>query len=212
MSKVSIQTLLNRYTQILSEIPDAYFEVECLLAHLLTVDRLFLKKNPDILIEPSVQKTLNQQVLERKAGKPLAYIIGKKAFWTFQLTVTPAVLVPLADTECLVEMILQTLPERLPHPVVDLGTGSGAIALALATERPLWKIIATDLSKDALLVAKKNAHNLSITNIDFYEGSWFEPLKEKGLFSAIVSNPPYIPESDPHLLHPSLQMEPYSAL
>jgi release factor glutamine methyltransferase len=194
------------------QIPDPYFEAECLLASVLKVDRLFLKKNPKFVVEHLVQEMMLNRVNARKEGSPLAYIIGKKAFWTFDLEVTPAVLIPRADTERLVEVVLEQLPEKLPYPVLELGTGSGAIALALAIERPQWQIVATDKSEAALAVAKKNAKRLQQHNIHFRQGDWFDAVKGEGLFSAVISNPPYIASSDPHLEQPALQAEPYGAL
>ncbi len=194
------------------QIPDPYFEAECLLASVLTVDRLFLKKNPKWVVEPVVQEMMDKGVNARKEGMPLAYVVGKKAFWTFDVQVTPDVLIPRADTERLVEVVLAQLPEKLPYPVLELGTGSGAIALALAIERPQWQIVATDKSEAALALAKKNAKRLQQQHIRFRQGDWFDAVKGAGLFSVIISNPPYIAHDDPHLAQPALQAEPYGAL
>jgi len=191
---------------------DAHFEAECLVADVLKVDRLFLKKNPEKKIDPALYATLQRHILKRKQGIPLAYIIGKKAFWTFEVTVTPDVLVPRSETECLVETVLTWLPQDLTYPVVELGTGSGIIAIALAKERPRWRILATDQSLSALEVAQANAKRLGCSNITFYQGDWFLPIQSLGPFAAIISNPPYIASSDPHLLDPALKAEPRAAL
>ena len=182
------------------------------MAFVLKVDRLFLKKNPQDLVAVLAEQAMHDCVHARKEGRPLAYIVGKKSFWTFDLEVTPDVLIPRADTERLVEVVLEKLPESLPYPVLELGTGSGAIALALAFERPQWHIIATDKSEGALKVAADNAKRLQRSNIRFCQGDWFDAVKDMGPFSAVLSNPPYIAKSDPHLQAVALQAEPYNAL
>jgi release factor glutamine methyltransferase len=214
MSDMTIEQIIKISAQFLSrfQIPNPYFEAECLLAFILTVDRLFLKKNPLFPVDAFVQKTMHNGINARTEGRPLAYIIGKKAFWTFDLQVTPAVLIPRADTERLVEIVLEKLPKILPYPVLELGTGSGAIALALAAERPQWQIIATDRSAAALEVAMNNAKRLQQSNIHFCQGDWFAAVEGMGPFSAVVSNPPYIAASDAHLEASALKAEPYEAL
>jgi release factor glutamine methyltransferase len=149
--------------------------------------------------------------LERRArGEPLAYIVGKRGFWTLALTVTPAVLVPRPETELLVERALALRPEPTGQ-VVDLGTGSGAIALALASERPRWQVTATDVSPDALEVARRNAADLGLRNVELVGGSWFEQLGERR-FHLVVSNPPYIGPEEPEMGSPALRYEPRNAL
>lgn len=154
--------------------------------------------------------------LKRRAdGEPLAYLIGDKEFFGLPLRVSPDVLVPRPDTETLVHWALDTL-DRLTHPlpgspltVADLGTGSGAIALAIASARPDTDVCAVDFSPGALAVARDNAHRLGLHHVRFAQGSWFEPLNERR-FHLVVSNPPYIAEGDAHL--PALRHEPISAL
>jgi release factor glutamine methyltransferase len=150
-------------------------------------------------------------MIERRAvGEPLAYITGRKDFWSLSLSVTPAVLVPRPETELLVERALELRAEPLGR-VADLGTGSGAIALALASERPEWQVVATDLSEAALAVARANAAALHLGRVEFLQGSWFEPLEDRE-FHLIVSNPPYVAEGDPALLDAALAHEPRTAL
>src|SRR5699024_59121 len=136
-------------------------------------------------------------------GEPLAYIIGHCGFWTLDLAISPAVLVPRPDTETLVATTLAKLPQEHCH-VIDLGTGSGAIALALASERPRWQITASDASGAALACARHNAVQLQLTQVRFVQGRWLQPFAGKR-FDAIVSNPPYVATGDPHLTAPALR-------
>lgn len=215
-NKVTIHTALTHGRTRLSATETALLDAELLLAHALNTDRLFLKKSPEYLLSASVWQTYQTLLQERQAGRPIAYLLGTKSFWQFELTVTPDVLIPRPETECLVEAVLRVLPKSLlkslAHSVLELGTGSGAIALALAYERPDANIIATDVSLAALAVAKDNAVKVDL-QIQFVHSDWFEQLKDQGPFLVIVSNPPYIAADDPHLITPTtLQYEPYGAL
>lgn len=149
-------------------------------------------------------------ISRRVRGEPLAYITGEREFWSQPLRVTPAVLVPRPETELLVERGLALGPPGSAE-VLDLGTGSGAVALALASERPDWQVTATDASAAALAVAQDNARSLGLANCRFVAGHWFEPLAGRR-FGLIVSNPPYIAPGDAALLAPALQHEPPAAL
>jgi len=202
-----------RRLQTHSETPA--LDAELLLAKALGVDRLFLKTWPHHHLTENQASAFDIDVDARVAGKPIAYLLGKKSFWQQELMVSEAVLVPRPETECLVEAVLAASPTTLAHPVLDLGTGSGAIALALALERPEWTVIAVDKSEAALAVAKKNAATYLRNNqsrIRFYVGDWFEPVKHLAPFSIIVSNPPYLSETDPHLRDATLRQEPRQAL
>jgi release factor glutamine methyltransferase len=184
-------------------------DAELLLAHALGAPRSRLKAHPE---EPVGEPTLSgfhQLVMRRAVGEPLAYLLGTKEFWTLRLNVNASVLIPRPETELLVERALEVLDADSPRTVVDLGTGSGAIALALASERPAWKVTATDSSPHALAVARANARALQLTRIEFVEGSWFEPLAGRR-FDLIVSNPPYIGAGEPELF--TLRFEPKAAL
>lgn len=166
-----------------------------------------LKAFPETVLSPAqtaVFETLSRRYRE---GEPLAYILGEQGFWSMMLKVTPDVLIPRPDTECLVEAVLELGKDRIWR-VADLGTGSGAIALSLAQEHPQWSIIATDASPAALAVARANAETYQFPNIEFRLGSWFEPLDCR--FHCIVSNPPYIADDDSHMN--DLGQEPRSAL
>jgi len=142
------------------------------------------------------------------AGEPLAYLTGEREFWSLALTVTPAVLIPRPETELAVERCL-ALHDASPAAILDLGTGSGAIALALAVERPRWRIMATDFDAGALQVARGNAAQLGLQNVYFEHGDWFEPLRGRQ-FDLIISNPPYVAAGDPALQ--ALRYEPAAAL
>jgi release factor glutamine methyltransferase len=148
-------------------------------------------------------------VARRLSGTPVAYLTETREFWSMSLRVTPAVLVPRPETETLVEQLLALAPAESAHSVLDLGTGSGAIALAIARERPGWHVTASDISPDALAVAQNNALNLEISNIEWRLGSWFDPLPGRR-FDFIVGNPPYVAAADPLLA--ALSAEPLLAL
>jgi len=184
-------------------------EAEILLAHLLDKNRSWLiAHDTDVLDEQSVTafKALEQRRLN---GEPSAYITGIREFWSLPLKVNATTLIPRPDTELLVEQVLLKIPENQSLKILDLGTGSGAIALAIASERPCAQIIATDFSAEALGIAQENAENLSLHNIHFIQSHWYQAIPEQG-FDFIVSNPPYIAADDPHL--DTLGYEPITAL
>jgi release factor glutamine methyltransferase len=186
----------------------APLDAQLLLARATGRPRALLLAHGESGVTPAQQTQFRAECARRAAGEPLAYIEGHKEFWSLDLHVTPDVLVPRPETELLVELALQRLPEgRLQ--VADLGTGSGAIALALAHERPQWQVIAVDASAAALSVARGNAARLGLGNIRFLHGSWCEPLGDLHC-DAILSNPPYVAATDPAL--DALRHEPRSAL
>jgi release factor glutamine methyltransferase len=186
-------------------------DAEILLAHVLGVSRARLRSHPEETPDHAAATHYRELVSRRAGGEPLAYILGTKDFWTLRLSVSPAVLVPRPETELLVERAL-ALCDRGTARVADLGTGSGAIALALASERPGWRIVATDISDAALTVARTNAARLGLAAVvEFLQGSWFEPLRGRK-FDLIVSNPPYIRADDPALHSLGLKHEPQNAL
>jgi release factor glutamine methyltransferase len=185
-------------------------DAELLIMHVFGTTRARLRSHPEVIGNEAGTKRYFALLKRRATGEPLAYIVGKKDFWSLQLSVTPAVLVPRPETELLVERALALRPQHIAR-VVDLGTGSGAIALSLASERPNWQVTATDASADALAVARANAKSLGLTRVEFVLGSWLEPLAGRS-FNLIVSNPPYIAARDPAMQSPALRHEPSQAL
>ena len=188
----------------------ADLDAQVLLAHALAIPRAQLRSHPEAPADPQRIPHYLALIERRAAGEPLAYLTGWREFWSLTLAVNPAVLVPRPETELLVERALALRPAAEGR-VADLGTGSGAVALALASERPRWQITATDLSGAALAVARANAARLAITTLTFRAGSWFEPLGAEA-FDLIVSNPPYVAAEDPALASAALAHEPRLAL
>lgn len=161
------------------------------------------------LTGPQLQQ-LEELLIRRVRGEPIAHLVGEREFWSLPLRVSPSTLIPRPDTECLVEQALARMPAA-PCSVLDLGTGTGAIALAIASERPDCEIIALDLIPEAVELAHSNADRLGITNVKVLQSDWFSALNTQR-FSAIVSNPPYIDRDDPHLAQGDVRFEPLSAL
>ncbi len=188
------------------------FDAEALLAHALDKDRSFFHAWPEQEIEHQALEQFQQLVKRRATGEPLAYLTGWREFWSLLLQVSPATLIPRPDTELLVEQALEKTPTDVDWRIADLGTGSGAIALAIASERPNCHVVATDISTEALAVAQANARRLNINNIEFRQGSWHEALQQDERFQLIASNPPYIDADDKHLQHDGLPHEPQNAL
>lgn len=186
-------------------------DAECLLAHALDKPRSWLFAHAHDPVSAADQVSFVRMLERRTAGEPVAYLTGTRGFWTLDLAVTPATLVPRPETELLVELALARIPVDGDARIADLGTGSGAIALAIAKERPLSSVVATDASDAALDVARANARSNGIGNVEFRHGDWFVPLARE-VFDLIASNPPYIALGDPHLGEGDLRFEPASAL
>lgn len=186
-------------------------DAECLLCHVLQTSRTTLYRAPETALNPKQHHQYQQLLNQRLLGHPIAYLIGQRDFWTLTLQVTPATLIPRPETEQLVELTLQQLGNKPHARILDLGTGSGAIALALAVEKPQWQIIATDYSASAIAVARGNATRLAISNVSFIVSDWFDNLTPQR-FDAIIANPPYIADDDPHLTMGDLRFEPSMAL
>ena len=189
----------------------ARLDAELLLAHILEQTRAYLGAHREVCPTPELVGRYQDFIRRRAQGEPIAYLTGEREFWSLPLSVTPDVLVPRPETELAVERCLALYGMR-PANVADLGTGSGAIALALAHERPTWQIVATDRSDAALQVAQRNAARLGLRGIRFARGDWLKALTSTGRPSLdlIVSNPPYVAAGDPHLI--DLKYEPALAL
>lgn len=182
-----------------------------LLCHVLDKPRSYLLTWPERELDAAQQIQFNELLAKRIEGQPVAYIVGEREFWSLPLEVAPATLIPRADTERLVELALEKIP-AIDGDILDLGTGTGAIALALASEFPKRRVIGIDLQPQAQQLATRNGQKLNLTNASFLQGSWFEPLDDKAEFACIVSNPPYIDKMDPHLAQGDVRFEPLTAL
>ncbi|HSI44436.1 MAG TPA: peptide chain release factor N(5)-glutamine methyltransferase [Methylotenera sp.] len=200
-----------KLASISSDSNEARLEAQLLLQTALKADRAWLISHENDALGANIHAVFEASVLRRLRGEPIAYILGYREFYGMELIVTPATLIPRPDTETLVEAALAKLSKDKPHLVLDLGTGSGAIALAIAKNRPKTNLIATDASTAVLEIAKKNALHLKIPNVRFQKIDWFDGIQQER-FDIIVSNPPYIEENDAHLKQGDLRFEPISAL
>jgi release factor glutamine methyltransferase len=190
---------------------EANAEAELLLSHVLACDRVWLWTHDRQPLEDRVLQAANDLLQRRLQGEPVAYLLGSRGFWTLDLQVTSDVLIPRPETELLVELALAHWPTKASPQVLDLGTGSGAIALALAKEHPQAHIHACDISQKALQVARANAQRLAIGNVFFQLSEWFSAYHNQ-TFDLVVSNPPYLAQTDPHRHQGDLRFEPEHAL
>lgn len=190
---------------------EAKLEAQLLLQHVLKVNRAWVIAHENDTLSPDTQAEFEALLTRRLQGEPMAYILGEREFYGLALQVTPDTLIPRPDTETLVEAALAKIPQNLDMCVLDMGTGSGAIALAIAKHRSQAHVIALEASPAALEVAKQNAAHLQIFNVQFLLSDWFSALEHQR-FDMIVSNPPYIEANDPHLAQGDLRFEPVSAL
>lgn len=187
-------------------------DAQAIITHLLGVDRAYLVANPTRVLTESEDARVDLMVAQRSLGHPVAYLTGKREFWSRDFVVGPEVLIPRPETETLVEAALRVIPgaARDPISVLDLGTGSGAIAVTLACERPALQVTATDHSDAALAVARANALTHA-RRVEFLAGAWYAPVAGRR-FDLIASNPPYVAAGDPHLDQGDLRFEPARAL
>jgi len=206
----SIRQLLEQAAGLLPS-DTARLDAEVLLAHALGKTRSHLHAWPEKLLSAEQQSRFQQLLQARTLGEPVAYLTGQREFWSLPLGLTPATLIPRPETETLVALALEVIPADSTAVIADLGTGSGAIALAIAHERPRCRLLATDISPAAIATAATNARQLGINNIEFHTGDWCEPLAGRQ-YDVIVSNPPYIRNTDPHLQSGDVRFEPRSAL
>ena len=202
----TIDALLRRAAATIDRV-----DAEWLLSHAVVRPRTWLFVHAGDPVPAAVAERFEALVARRQAGEPVAYLTGTQGFWTLELEVSPATLIPRPETELLVELALARIPVDARAHVADLGTGSGAIALAMAKERPRAAVMATDASSAALEVARRNATRNRIATVEFREGDWFAPLAGE-TFDLIASNPPYIADGDPHLGEGDLRFEPPTAL
>ncbi len=184
-------------------------DAEILLSFVTGRPRTYLLAFGETVLTTEQLAVLEPLAARREQGEPVAYLVGEREFWSLPLSVSCATLIPRPDTECLVEQALAHLPAT-PCRILDLGTGTGAIALAIASERPDCSVVGGDIKADAVALARHNAEKLAINNVHFLQSSWFESVN--GLFTLIVSNPPYIDANDPHLNQGDVRYEPHSAL
>jgi release factor glutamine methyltransferase len=209
-AETAIAALLQAATQRLHSDSPA-LDAEVLLAHALGRPRSYLRAWPERIPDAAAQARFADLLARRIRGEPVAYLTGTREFWSLSLDVTPDTLIPRPDTETLVTLALELIPTDADWRIADLGTGSGAIALALARERPGCRVTATDSSPAALAVAQGNALRHGLENIEFVAGDWCSALNGNR-FALIVSNPPYIPAGDPHLAQGDVRFEPRGAL
>lgn len=185
-------------------------DAEILLEHVTGKARSFILAFGETALSAAQETQFTELLARRKRGEPVAHLTGEREFWSLPLYVSAATLIPRPDTECLVEQALARLPAG-PCRILDLGTGTGAIALALASERPDCQVTALDVMPDAVALAKRNVERLGLHNVQVLQSSWFTGVAGQS-FGMIVSNPPYIDEHDPHLIQGDVRFEPLTAL
>lgn len=208
-----MRKLIGEAADTLSGTLTPLLDAEVLAAHVLGKNRSWLYAHSEERVDAERAGAYRRLVERRAAGEPIAHITGTREFWSLELEVTPDVLIPRPETELLVELALSRLPRDRPCRIADLGTGSGAIALALASELPKAFVVGVDASASALEVARRNARNLGLgpDRVAFRAGDWFAPLRDER-FDCLVSNPPYIRDDDPHLQQGDVRFEPRNAL
>lgn len=190
--------------------PSPALDAELLLVEVLGKPRSYLRSWPEQPLSAAQCQQYRDLLERRRQGEPVAYLLGQRGFWSLDLQVEPSTLIPRPDTERLVELALQLGPAE-PVQVLDLGTGSGAVALAVAAERPHWHVTGCDRIAAAVALAERNRQRLQLDNVQFRQSDWFAELGQQR-FQLILSNPPYIAEDDPHLQQGDLRFEPHSAL
>ena len=208
---MTVDDLLKNAVRNLGVSDHAHLDAEILLAFVMQVERTYLYAHPEAVVDDDKVTTFQKLVSRRSAGYPIAYLTRTREFWSLNLMVSEATLIPRPETEYLVKTALEIIPEGMPYSVLELGTGSGAIAVAVAGERPLCRITSTDISDAALSVAKRNGEIHQRDNITFLKSDWYRQL-DPCAFNLIISNPPYIRPNDDHLSRGDIQFEPRLAL
>ncbi len=195
----------------LPDSPTARLDAELLLAAALGKPRSFLHTWPERIVSTEAAQAFDGYLQRRRTGEPVAYILGQQGFWNIDLEVATHTLIPRPETEMLVETALELLPGAIAHRLLDLGTGTGAIALSLAKDRAQWTVTAVDRVEEAVALAERNRQRLHLDNARVLQSHWFSAV-EGQRFDLILSNPPYIADSDPHLVQGDVRFEPSSAL
>jgi release factor glutamine methyltransferase len=216
MSSISIQAILQDHSKQLEaalnlDSSSARIEVQCLLQEVLEVNRAHLLTHPEQSLTADQHVRYMALLDRRMGGEPIAYLVGEREFYGLTFKVSPATLIPRPETELLVELALQRIPQQGPCRVLDMGTGSGAIALIIAHARPNAQVVAVDFSRAALEVAQINMQRLNLGNARMLRSNWFGALQNER-FDMIVSNPPYIAADDAHLAQGDVRFEPRTAL
>ncbi len=197
-----------------ADLPDSdtpALDAELLLAHCLGRNRSYLRAFGERMVDEAAESQFRELLKRRVAGEPVAHLLGVREFWSLALDVDASTLIPRPDTERMIEVALELCDEQ-PRTVLDLGTGTGAIALALASERPAWQVCGVDCAAEAVALARRNAQKLSLQRVEFMQSNWFAAIDATRRFDLIVSNPPYIAADDPHLMQGDVRFEPRSAL
>lgn len=208
----SIKSVMDEAAATLAPVSDsAMLDAEILLCQALDKPRSHLRAWPDKLLQAEQLAVFRTLLEQRRQGMPIAYITGQREFWSRDFQVSPDVLIPRPDTELLIELSLALITAEQPCTLLDLGTGSGIIAITLAAERPQAQVSAIDFSLSALDIARLNADRYKLSNIEFYRSDWFASVPATK-FDLIISNPPYIAEDDAHLQQGDLRFEPRTAL
>ncbi|CAJ1270906.1 Release factor glutamine methyltransferase [Klebsiella pneumoniae] len=207
---MTFQAWLQQAIARLAESDSPRRDAEILLGHVTGRARTWILAFGETTLSADEAARLEALLVRRQRGEPIAHLVGQREFWSLPLFVSPATLIPRPDTECLVEQALARLPTA-PCRILDLGTGTGAIALALASERPDCEVTAVDVMPDAVALALRNAEHLGIANVTISQSDWFSALDGQR-FATIVSNPPYIDAADPHLAEGDVRLEPLTAL
>lgn len=214
MNSISIAQCLRRAGELESSSDSARLDIELILCHLAQKNRTWLFTWPEKTLTSDQQQLFEEYVQRRKSGEPIAHILGQREFWSLPLAVNNSTLIPRPDTELLVEAVLDLFAQDAPQQLrrcLDLGTGTGAIVLAVASEKPQWKLLGVDRSTDAVALAEQNRAALGFEHVEIKHSNWFESIPAQ-TFDVIVSNPPYINPQDPHLTQGDVRFEPLSAL
>lgn len=209
---MNIQQALQQASQDLTESsPTARLDAQILLTHVLQCNTAHLAAWPEKVLNEEQTSQYLQLIQQRKKGLPVAYLTGSREFWSLNFAVNNSTLIPRPETETLIEYILDKFSDREKIKLLDMGTGTGAIAITIATEKPGWEIVASERVAEALKLARGNSNSHQTNNISFIQSNWFNNIKDND-FDIIVSNPPYIAKDDPHLQAGDVRFEPQSAL